>query len=264
MSVTDQFLMAMKAYQELRTEQQTGSKSMALVPQVLQPEVEQPLGASLPQGSLLLGQAEDGLPILFNVYDPSSGPLLIAGDQGIGKTGFLKWLAHGSSILEPGDIQYGVVTPFPEEWNEDDSPNGLGIWPAYHPSAQQFLAKLVHWAETLPRTRQAILLLVDGLDLLTLNGFNLQGELRWLLTQGPQRHIWPVVTTNPAHLSHRVSWLRYFHTRILGRVKHIHNARLLTDDPQIDLAGLLAGREFILSQPGDWLKFLLPPLTEGV
>ena len=105
---------------------------------------------------------------------------------------------------------------------------------------------------------------VDGLDLLTMNGFHLQQELRWLLTHGPERHIWPIVTTNPAHLSHMVNWLSFFRTRILGRVKHIHNARLLTDDPQMDLAGLLVGAEFILSQPGAWLKFLLPPLSEGV
>jgi hypothetical protein len=264
MSVTDQFLMAMKAYQELQVERQTGEAALAVTPKTLDPRAAGPEAGSPPPGSLILGLAEDGLPLLLNVFDPSSGPILIAGDRGIGKTVFLKWLAHSSSMPEPGDIQFGVVTPFPEEWSQSDSPNGLGIWPAYHPSAHEFLSKLIYWAETLPKTRQAILLLVDGLDLLTMNGFHLQQELRWLLTNGPERHIWPVVTTNPAHLSHMVSWLRFFHTRILGRIKQIHNARLLADDPQMDLAGLIAGTEFILSQPGAWLKFLLPPLPEGV
>ena len=103
---------------------------MNVTAQVTQPSPTAPQNRSLPGGSILLGLAEDGLPLLLNVYDPTPGPILIAGDQGIGKTSFLKWLAYSSSLFEPGDIQFGVVTPFPEEWNESDLPNGLGIWPA--------------------------------------------------------------------------------------------------------------------------------------
>ena len=185
----------------------------------------------------------------------------MAGDGGSGKTALLQSIARAAGLQDPGDIQFGVVTPFPEEWTALESlPHCLGIWPAYHPSAQLFLAQLVRWAEALPGTRQAILLLFDGFDLLSGSDFQSLQHLRWLLLYGPEHQVWPVVTVNPARLARLQSWLEYFHTRLLGQVKHSHNARLLTDVPQADLAGLLPGAQFGLSQSGSWLKFWLPPL----
>jgi hypothetical protein len=59
-----------------------------------------------------------------------------------------------------------VVTTFFKEWSEFETlPNCLGVWPANHPSTQAFLSQLVSWADALPETRQAGLLLWDGLDL---------------------------------------------------------------------------------------------------
>ncbi len=264
MSITDQFLLGLKAYQDIQAELKQEKKKSPEIP-LLGAEAKglhQDKPSPLPNGSLPLGVAEDRLPILLDLYDPTPGPLLVAGDRGCGKTAVLKWLAQASEVWNPGDVEFGVVTPFPEEWAEQEIlPNSLGIWPAYHPSAHQFLSQLVHSAEALPKTRQVILLLVDGLDLLAGNGFSLGQELRWLLTHGPEHHIWPVVSTNPAHLSHMLDWLNYFHTRILGRVRHEHSARLLIDDPHINLAELVPGMQFGLSQPGNWLIFLLPPLT---
>jgi hypothetical protein len=153
------------------------------------------------------------------------------------------------------------LTPFPEEWAALEAlPNCLGIWPAYHPSAQGFLSQLVSWAEALPETRQAVLLLCDGLDLMTGSNFKYQDVLHWLLTYGPERQVWPVVTVNPGRLTHLQTWLDYFHTRVISQMKHVHNARLLVGDPEISLADLLPGRQFGLSRPDGWLKFWLPPL----
>jgi hypothetical protein len=205
--------------------------------------------------------SEDGLPVLLDLYDPAPGPLLVAGDGGSGKTALLQSLAHLAGLQDPGDIQFGVVTPFPEEWIAFESlPHCLGVWPAYHPSARVFLGQLVNWAEALPGTRQAILLLFDGFDLLVGRDFELSHDLRRLLLYGPQHQVWPVVTVNPARLTRLQSWLDYFHTRLLGHVKNSHNSRLLTDEPKAALADLLPGAQFGLSQPGTWLKFMLPPL----
>jgi hypothetical protein len=261
MSTTDQFLLGLQAYQEIQAELSQEEKNQSGISVTEKVSLPHPHISTPPSGSLLLGVAEDKLPILFDLYDPTPGPLLIAGDRGSGKTAVLKWLARASDLWDPGDIEFGVVTPFPEEWaGLEDLPNGMGIWPAYHPSAHQFLSKLVHWAEVLPKTRQVIVLLVDGLDLLAGNGFNLQQELRWLLANGPARRVWPVVTTNPAHLPHMLNWLDYFHTRILGKMKYEQNARLFVDDPKVNLSGLIPGIEFGLYQPGHWLKFLLPQI----
>jgi hypothetical protein len=261
MTTSDQFLLALNAYQEIQAELRQEEQPQPLSPQISDPAVTAAPPAGLPGGSLLLGMAEDGLPVLLDLYDPLPGPVLVAGDGGSGKTAFLQSLARASNLQDPGDIAFGVLTPFPEEWTALETlPLCLGVWPAFHPSASDFVAQLVNWAEILPRTRQAVLLLFDGFDLMTGSDFQSQHDLRWLLMYGPERHIWPVISVNPARLAHLHAWLEYFHTRVIGKVKHAHNARSLVEDPRLRLADLLPGKQFGLFQSGNWLKFWLPPL----
>lgn len=42
----------------------------------------------MPHEALFMGVASDGLPVLLNLQDPSPGPILVAGDSGVGKTDF--------------------------------------------------------------------------------------------------------------------------------------------------------------------------------
>ena len=88
--------------------------------------------AGLPGGSLLLGLAEDGLPVLLDLYDPAPGPLLVAGDGGSGKTAFLQSLARAAGLQDSSDIQFGVITPFPEEWISLEF-RGLNVWVSGRP-----------------------------------------------------------------------------------------------------------------------------------
>ncbi len=227
MSTSDQFLLALQAYQEIQAELHPEQPPQPLVPATSPTPPASAPAASLPGGSLLLGMAEDGLPVLLDLYDPTPGPLLVAGDGGSGKTAFLQSLARASDLQDPGDISFGVLTPFPEEWTALESlPHCLGVWPAFHPSASDFMSQLVSWADTLPRTRQAVLLLFDGLDLMAGSDFQSQHDLRWLLMYGPEHQIWPVISVNPARLTHLQTWLDYFHTRVIGQVKNGHNARI--------------------------------------
>jgi hypothetical protein len=261
MSTTDQFWLALKAYQEIQAELCQGEDSRQVSVERSIQDLPQESSPILPPGSLLLGLADDGLPLLIDLYDPTPGPLLVAGDGGSGKTAVLHSMARASNFQDPGDVQFGVITPFPEEWKAlEDLPNGLGIWPAYHPSAQSFLSQTVYWAEALSGTRQIVLLFIDDFDLLASNGFHSQKDLRWLLTYGPERQVWPVVSVNPGRLSYMLGWLEYFHTRILGQIKHDHNALLLLGNTNVNLADLLPGKQFGLSQFDNWLRFLLPPL----
>jgi hypothetical protein len=261
MSTTDQFLPALQAYQEILAELRQEKQSLPLTAQSPKtPVLEMPI-TSLSPGSLMLGLAEDGLPVLLDLYDPAPGPLLLAGDGGSGKTAFLHSLARFSNLPNPGDITFGVLTPFPEEWTALETlPGCMGIWPAYHPSAAGFLSQLSSWAEALPRTSGVILLLFDGFDLMAGSNDPSQHDLRWLLSNGPQHHIWPVLSVNTSRLYRLRNILEYFHTRVLGQVKHPHNARTLLQDPDARLADLLPGTQFCLSQPGSWLKFWLPPM----
>ena len=261
MSITDQFLIAIQAYQEIQTDLRQGEEPLPAVAQISTSDSPSEQVALLPDGSLLLGLAEDGFPLMLDLYDPAPGPLLVAGDGGSGKTALLQSLAQASNIQDPGEVQFGVLTPFSEEWTALESlPNCLGIWPAYHSAARTFLSHLIYWADVLHDSRQAVLVLFDGLDLLTGSGFQIRHDLRWLLMHGPERQIWPVVTVNPGRLNRLETWLDFFQTRILGQVKRSQTARLLVGDPEIDLAALQPGKQFGLSCPEGWLKFWLPPI----
>ncbi len=256
MSSTDQFLIALRAYQEIRQEllQQEAAETDAT-------PLPEAGGADLPEGALLLGLGEDGLPLTLDLYDPTPGPLLVAGDAGSGKTALLQSLAGVSDSLP--DVQFGVLTLFPEEWRGHEAmPNSLGIWPLYHPAAGNFLAQLVNWAEILPETRQVVLLLVDGLDLMRLHA-SARYSLRWLLAYGPERQVWPVVTVNPMRGMSPASLLDYFQTRLLGFIRRPAAARLLVEEPPSDLADLIPGVQFYFLQPQACLRFWLPPI-EGV
>jgi hypothetical protein len=217
---------------------------------------------SVHNGSLQLGVAENGFPIMVDLYDPAPGPVLVAGDGGSGKTAFLQSLTLGSDLQDPGEILFGVLTPFPEEWGGlEILSNCLGIWPAYHPAARQFLSQLVSWADVLPSSHQVVILIVDDLDLLITNGFHDQHNLRWMLTYGPRRQVWPVVAINPGRLTHPETWLDYFQTRVLGRVKRPQTAHLLITDPEIDLAELPQRGQYVLWRQDGCLKFRLPSVS---
>lgn len=209
---------------------------------------------------LWFGLTDDGHPLTIDLYDPTPGPLLVAGDGGSGKTLFLQSIAQSSVLIDHEDVQFAVLTPFPEEWTKLESlPGSMGIWPVFHSSARHFVSQMVSWAGVLPGSHQVILVLFDGLDLMTVSGCHIQDELRWLLTYGPRRHVWPVVTVNPARLLHLETWLDYFETRILGQVKRVQTARLLVKDPDVNLAGLSPKEQFGLSCPDRWINFRLPP-----
>ncbi len=177
MTTSSQFLLALQAYREIQAElrQEQTPPSQPILDTNHDGLLALP--AAIPGGSLLLGMAEDSLPVLLDLYDPAPGPLLVAGDGGSGKTAFLQSLARASNLQDPGDIQFGVLTPFPEEWTSlEVLPQCLGIWPAFHPSASDFISQLVSWAQALPGTRQALMLLFDGFDLMAGGEFQSQHD----------------------------------------------------------------------------------------
>ena len=260
MSTSDQFLLALQAYQEIQADLHQEQQRLPRGGLSSKVESHGDRVTNTSSGSLLLGMAEDSLPLLLDLYNPAPGPLLVAGDGGSGKTVFLQSLAYASGLADPGDIQFGVLTPFPEEWAAFEAlPHCLGIWPAYHPSATSFISHLAGWAQALRGTRQALLLLFDGFDLMTGSQVQSLNDFHWLLLHGPEGHIWPVISINPSRLAHLKTWLDYFHTRVLGQVKNSHIARVLVENPKAGLVDLLPGVQFGLSQSGSWQKFWLSP-----
>jgi len=262
MTLNDSFSLALRAFLELQPElEQAGRPAVAFpVQPPLQDILEQ--FAPLPPDALFIGVAEDGLPVLLNLSDPAPGPILVASDSGCGKTNLLRLLAHLTDILQdPGDLQFGVITAFPDEWNSlESSPNSLGIWPVSHETARELLSMLVSWAGRYRRGRQNVLLLLDDLARVAGMEAGATEDLAWLLLNGPGRGIWPVATLNSSAVAGLPAWTRYFRTRIFGHVGQPQLAGSLTGDPACDLEALFPGIQFTLQRQRGWLDFWIPAL----
>ena len=269
MSASNFFALALQAYRELQpelactcagTNDQAGqtihAPTLLALADVLG-QLESP-----PQGALMLGVASDGLPVLLDLYDPAPCPILVVGDGNSGKTALLQLLARTADLLqEPGDVQFGVVTNFPDEWKSmEASAASMGIWPAYHSSAVQFLHDTVAWADGSTPGRQVQVLLLDDLASLVSASHETQEDLRWLLVRGPERRVWTVATLNAVRAVRLRPWLGLFPTHIFSFIHQPALAETLTGDPQAGLADLVPGLQFSLKQESGGLQFWLPSL----
>jgi len=216
----------------------------------------------LPREALLLGLASDGLPVLLNLHDPHPGPLLIAADPGTGKTALLQMIAQAASELHaPGDVQFGAVTNYPDEWGHlAELEHCVGIFPTYHDSAMDFLHSLSGWAHANKGSQQSILLLVDDLESMEHIDFDARQTLRWLLLRGPARRVWPILSMNAERATQVEAWLEAFRTRIFGQVKDDRTAENLSGIQDAGLSHLQAGLQFALREGADWLKFWIPEI----
>jgi hypothetical protein len=262
MSKNYQLTLALKALREVQTELgREQAAGQALFPSLT--DVLETLEAPHPD-TLLFGVASDGLPLLLNLRDPRTGPLLILGDRGSGKTAFLQFLAHATNRLLPSEkVRYAVLTNFPDEWRDFESAGHcIDILPGYGDSTTQLLYELacqVEAAETGP-ANPAVLLFFDGLDSVLQLDQAGQENLLYLLHYGPKAAVWPIVSVNAAQATKLQQWLTFFHTRIYGRIDQAHVAAELTPLPGAGLNTLFPGAQFCLRQKSHWLRFWMPSL----
>jgi len=217
---------------------------------------------SLPHEALFLGMANDGLPILLNLYDAVPGPILITGDVKSGKTTLLKMIARAAEHLHtPPEVQYGVVTTRPAEWVRFQfSKTNAGVYATRDEATAELLQSLVTWAHNNKGDQQSILLLIDDLDALIKGNDQTEQNLRWLLSRGPNRRVWPIVTLNAARAAELPDWLGFFRTRLFGRVQDAHTAGIITGASNAPLGYLVPGTQFTMKEDHEWLGFWAPSI----
>lgn len=257
MTASNQFLLALQAYQEILTEEKPDQDSSTLIEPARRQSAIIPVAGPLPGGLLQIGIADDGLPLVLDLLDAGPGSIMVTGDEGAGKTACLKSIARSLDAQpEPGDVQFAVLTNFPEEWRSEEClPASLGVWPAFHPAAVEFLDQLVDWTKALATSRQSLILLIDDLDLMTALNAKSRHDLRWLLRNGPANHLWPIVSMSARHLEDNMAWTIHFHTFILGQTTRTQNIPVLSTNPGFDPAELEPGSQFMIRMPDCWLRF---------
>lgn len=211
----------------------------------------------LPREALFLGIASDGLPVLLNLHDPLPGPMLVIGDEGAGKTAFLRSIAHAIQASHHStDVQFALITDRPDEWSGVKLTDHVaGMFDVEHDGAQQLINSLAAWAHTNKDSKQSVILLVDGIE--SVAKWEIAGlqHFRWLLLRGTARRVWPIVTLNAGRYGQVIAWLDLFRTRVFARIGNGRVAEALGADNLSGLDRLEAGRQFSLRENGSWLQF---------
>lgn len=260
MNDTNRFSLMIEALTELAEEAQ--SHQTAPAPGL--PDLRSILAEAspLPREALFLGLAEDGLPVLLNLYDPIPGPILIIGDQASGKTALLQMIARAVEFLHlPDDVQSGIITQYPDEWKKfKGNQNTVGIYATTENTTQELLQSLVTWAHNNKGDGQSILLLIDDLEALTKLDQQAEQNLRWLLLRGPSRRVWPIVTMNASRAKDMGSWLEFFRTRLFGFIEEALDTQLVTGRSSDGLNQLTKGSQFAMREGNKLLNFWMPTI----
>lgn len=262
MQNTDQLDLMLNALTEIIAEEKGIKTPPQTPPAPALPDLGRVLAgiSPLPADALFLGMANDGLPVLLNLFDPVPGPILIAGDPTSGKTRFLQTVARAVESLHPPDfVQYGIITKNPDEWkNLYKASNNAGIYRSSEDNAVKLIESLVNWAHNNKGEGQSILLLIDELtDVSTLDERARQ-NLRWLLLRGPSRRVWTFAAMNSEHTEAMAEWLEFFRTRLFGFVDDSETGKLLTGNSALN--HLSPREEFAMREGTQLLKFWLPAL----
>jgi len=252
--------MVIEALTELAEEQQTDRSAL----KEGLPSLNSVLAdaTSLPNEALFLGVAEDGLPVLLNLYDPVPGPIFITADKDRGKTKLLQMIARAIETLHtPAEVQYGIVTQYPAEWNDfQNAQHNAGIWETKTENTSDLLQSLVNWAHDNKGEGQFFLLLIDDLEALTKLDEQTKQNLRWLLLRGASRRVWTLITLNASRAQDLGAWLDFFRTRLFGYIEEKEDAESVAGDSSKAFNILLKGSEFTMPEGKGWLNFWMPTI----
>ena len=214
----------------------------------------------LPSSALFVGRAEDGLPVLLNLRDPSPSPILIAADAGAGKTRLLKTIARGIQLVhDPERVRYAVVTAHPQEWSGFENSSHCDAILGFH---HALTTGYVHGAALCDQSagpRCSLVLMLDGLEALASDA-DLRDASQALLRQPPPLGVMPLVTLNTSAAPVASSWLDVFRTRLYGYIRDSRIGTELTCAPASLTSDLQPPCQFLAREEIAWLRFWLPDI----
>lgn len=178
--------MWLEAYDEVMGEIENGSPVQSVT------EYLKELGP-MPAEALLLGKCADELPLLLNLYDPEPLSVLMISQF---DTVFLASVAVAIQSILDTKISYGVITDRPEQWAWADS-FCVGVFSAYHRSAEDFILSAASWAHGNKSSKEVVIVLLDNFsnwhEQLEFDAYQ---NLKWLLVNGAKSRTWTIATAN--------------------------------------------------------------------
>jgi len=173
-----------------------------------------------PEEALFFGADGEFFPVFLNLDDPSPGPIVVVGERLTGKRSFLMNIAVSCEVYtKRKPIQYAVISDNPGRWDYfgvNDAKNCVGIYGFYDNTAQDLVYGLCEYGKN--NKNHKVILLLDTLKGVLQFDFDFQVAIKWLLKNGPNMGIWPVVSVHNDDVNMLSNYMEFFRTQIFAYI----------------------------------------------
>lgn len=179
----------------------------------------------IPNFSVLIGMAEDHLPILLDVSNPKS-PNLIVWDSVMGQgIGIIRTaIGFVSRYRKQNKTEFVVISDRIEDFSELNE-NGLGTFsnnecvavvPFWSEISEKVIFGLSEWCSSGRVSRNGIILFVDGIENLEGMSNEVRREFIEVVLRGRRHGIFTIVTAKMEDKERLSAWIGMFQKEIFG------------------------------------------------
>jgi hypothetical protein len=222
----------------------------------------------LPAQTAVLGVCDDGLPVLFDLFDPTPGAMAIFGDEREAQLEILRTIISSTAMRNsPRGVQFLILSVQPETWQQWIAERGydrycLAITDVSDESVREWTLRMADWTEQ-RRLGQVsgppVLMIMDTLSFLPKMAYDVRLNFDWMAKEGPPAAIWPLAAiSSELALSLGSRMLRGFQSRILGYANDPSAYAQLANVTEEQAASLRSPGSFAIQLGENWLCFHLP------
>ena len=185
----------------------------------------------MPSEAIMLGMADDGLPVLINAKDTRT-PNIIIWDK-LARQGLLILKVIAEYVFKfrkvvsfkPYEVEFVVLTLHSEDWGELNeygmgmmgNTSCIGIIPFYSELAGKVVRGLSKWIhEPHKSSKHPVIVLVDGMEHLEKMDLDFKTDFRYILTKGRSKNVYVVGTASKKNFAKVQEWLDGFGAEIYG------------------------------------------------
>lgn len=218
----------------------------------------------LPERMMVIGSCDDGLPIILDLTNPSSGSLLVTGEGACGKTHLLTSMVRSACVSTPARLlRVAGITSSQLEWHSiAQSPHGYK-WASTHsleaPAILKEITRVSEQRSTGPAGGNTLILVIDGLAELveSLDPGSL-ANLVTLVSSGPAHGIWTLASLDTTRKPLDPQVFSAFRTHLYGHSQESQKwARGAEPFPGM-ASELVPGAQFCVNIDGKWINFWIP------